>query len=120
MVGLNVVDTRYFETMELPILRGRGFSDSDKAGSPAVAVINETMARRFYPGEDVSAALGKTFSGLERSEGGRVEIIGVVKDGKYDTLGEDPQPFVYQPYQQAYSGEMTMHIRTTTNPAGVL
>ena len=120
MVGLNVVDTRYFETMELPILRGRGFSDSDKPGSPAVAVINETMARRFYPGGDLSAAVGKTFSGLEPAEGGRVEIVGVVKDGKYDTLGEDLQPFVYQPYQQAYSGEMTMHIRTTTDPAGVL
>jgi len=120
MVGLNVVDTGYFETMELPVLRGRGFSDSDKAGSPAVAVINETMARRFYPGGDVSAAVGKTFSGLESVESGRVEIIGVVKDGKYDTLGEDPQPFVYRPYQQSYSGEMTMHIRTRTDPAGVL
>lgn len=119
-VGLNVVDSGYFETMDLPILRGRGFSDADKPGSPAVAVINETMARRFYPGDDISAALGKSFSGLERQEGGRVEIIGVVKDAKYDTLGEDPQAFVYQPYQQSYSGEMTMHIRTTTNPAGVL
>ena len=119
-VGLNVIDSRYFETMELPILRGRSFSDSDKPGSPAVAIINETMARRFYPGDDVSAALGKTFGGLEREEGGRVEIIGVVKDGKYDTLGEDPQPFVFQPYQQSYSGEMTMHIRINTDAAGVL
>jgi predicted permease len=119
-VGLNVVDTRYFETIEMPVLRGRSFNDSDKPGAPAVAVINETMARRFYPGDDISNALGKSFSGLESQEGGRVEIVGIVKDAKYDTLGEDPQPFVYQPYQQSYSGEMTMHIRTTTDRANVL
>jgi predicted permease len=112
-VGFNVVDTRYFETMELPILRGRSFNDSDKQGAPAVAIINETMARRFYPGDDVSTAVGKSFSGLESKDGGRVEIVGVAKDAKYETLGEDPQPFVYQPYQQSYSGEMTMHIRAT-------
>ncbi len=120
MVGFNVVDSRYFETIEMPVLRGRSFNDSDKQGAPAVAIINETMARRFYSGDDVSAALGKSFSGLERQDGGRVEIVGVVKDAKYDTLGEDPQPFVYQPYQQSYSGEMTMHIRTTTDRASVL
>jgi predicted permease len=119
-VGLNVVDTRYFETIEMAVLRGRSFNDSDKPGAPAVAVINETMARRFYPGDDISNALGKSFSGLESQEGGRVEIVGIVKDAKYDTLGEDPQPFVYQPYQQSYSGEMTMHIRTTTDRANVL
>jgi predicted permease len=120
VVGLNVVDTRYFETIEMPVLRGRSFNDSDKQGAPAVAIINETMARRFYPGDDVSVAVGKSFSGLGRQEGGRVEIVGVVKDSKYDTLGEDPQPFVYQPYQQSYSGEMTMHIRATTDRASVL
>ena len=119
-VGLNVVDTRYFETIEMPVLRGRSFNDSDKPGAPAVAVINETMARRFYPGDDISNALGKSFSGLESQEGGRVELVGIVKDAKYDTLGEDPQPFVYQPYQQSYSGEMTMHLRTTTDRANVL
>jgi predicted permease len=119
-VGLNVVDARYFETIEMPILRGRSFSDADKQGAPAVAIINETMARRFYPGDDVSAAVGKSFSGLEEREGGRVEIVGVVKDAKYDTLGEDPQPFVYQPYQQNYSGEMTMHIRTAADRGSVL
>jgi predicted permease len=119
-VGFNVVDTRYFETIEMPVLRGRSFNDSDKQGAPAVAIINETMARRFYPGDDVSAALGRSFSGLEREQEGRVEIVGVVKDAKYDTFGEDPQPFVYQPYQQSYSGEMTMHIRTTTDRASVL
>ena len=119
-VGFNVVDTRYFETIEMPILRGRSFNDADNQSAPEVAIINETMAKRFYPGDDVSAAVGKTFSGLERKEGGRIEIVGVVKDAKYDTLGEDPQPFVYQPYQQSYSGEMTMHIRTTTDKAGVL
>jgi predicted permease len=119
-VGFNVVDARYFETIEMPVLRGRSFNESDKQGAPSVAIINETMARQFYPGDDISSAVGKTFSGLEREDGGRVEIVGVVKNAKYDTLGEDPQPFVYQPFQQSYSGEMTMHIRTMTDRASVL
>ena len=118
-VGLNVVDTGYFETIEMPVLRGRSFNEADKEGAPAVAIINETMARRFYPGDDLSAALGRSLGGLEGDEGGRVEIIGIVKDAKYDTLGEDPQPFVYRPYQQSYSGEMTMHIRTSVDRASV-
>ena len=113
-VGLNVVDGRYFEMLEMPLLHGRTFSETDKPGGPQVAIVNETMVRRFYPDPDISRALGQTFTVGD----GTVSIIGIVKDAMYETLGEDPQPFIYQSFQQSYSGEMTLHIRTAPGDAG--
>jgi predicted permease len=118
MVGLNIVDGRYFETLEMPLLHGRTFSETDKQGGPQVAIVNETMARRFYPGPDTARALGQTFTLGEGAAAPHVSIIGIVRDAKYDTLGEDPQPFIYQSFQQSYSGEMTLHIRTKPGDAG--
>ena len=112
MVGLNTVDPHYFETLQMPLLSGRTFNESDKQGAPEVAIINETMARRFYPGADVSTALGQSFTFGGEEPNSRVLIVGIVKDIKYETLGEDPRPYVYRPFQQSYSGLMTLHVRT--------
>jgi predicted permease len=123
VVGLNIVDSRYFETLQMPLVLGRTFNDTDKQDAPRVAIVNETMARRFYPGADAAAALGQRFSleGGGSPETEQVQIVGVVKDAKYETLGEDPEPYIYQPLQQSYSGEMTLHIRTASGAgAGVL
>jgi predicted permease len=119
MVGMNVVDPRYFETIEMPLLHGRAFNETDRQGAPLVAIVNETMARRIYPDSDLTSVLGQsfTFGGAGNAAADRVTIVGVVKDAKYDTLGEDRQPFVYTPFQQSYSGEMTVHIRTAPNAA---
>jgi predicted permease len=114
LVGMNVVDAGYFKTLQIPMLHGRTFSEGDQQGAPRVAVINETLARRFYPGADVSSSVGQSFS----LGNGPIQIVGVVKDGKYDTLGEDPQPFIYRPFSQSYSGEMTLHVRTSAADAG--
>src|SRR6185312_1166351 len=114
LVGMNVVDAAYFKTLQIPMLYGRTFSDGDNQAAPRVAVVNETMARRFYPGADISSAVGQTFS----IGNGPIQIVGVVKDGKYDTLGEDPQPFLYRPLSQSYSGEMTLHVRASVADAG--
>ncbi|MDQ6651490.1 MAG: ABC transporter permease, partial [Acidobacteriota bacterium] len=116
MVGLNVVEPSYFKTVEMPILLGRTFNENDKQGAPAVAVINQTMARRFYPGANASVALGQSFTFGGDDE--RVTIVGIVKDAKYETLGEDPRPYLYRPFQQSYSGEMTLHIRAAPGDAG--
>lgn len=117
-VGLNTVDTRYFETLEMPLLRGRTFNEGDKQGAPQVAIINETMARRYYPSADVSTALGQSFTFGGEDANARVSIVGIVKDIKYETLGEDPRPYVYLPFQQSYSGLMTLHVRTLPGVAG--
>ncbi|MGH8628885.1 MAG: FtsX-like permease family protein, partial [Gammaproteobacteria bacterium] len=116
MVGLNVVEPSYFKTVEMPILLGRSFNENDKRGAPAVAIINQTMAGRFYPGANASAALGQSLNFGGDDE--RIIIIGIVRDAKYETLGEAPLPYLYRPFQQSYSGEMTLHIRTGPGDVG--
>jgi predicted permease len=119
VVGLNVVDERYFETLQMPLLIGRAFNPTDKAGTPRVAIVNETLARRFFPNADISAALGQGLSfETGSSEADRIQIVGIVRDAKYETVGEDPQPFVYRPLQQSYTGELTLHIRRESGDAG--
>ncbi|MFN8574319.1 MAG: ABC transporter permease [Gemmatimonadaceae bacterium] len=89
------ISPRHFSTLEIPILAGRDFSDSDTVGSPLVVIVNETFARTVYGGN----ALGRriTSAGLLHSP---AEIVGVVKDIRYNSLGEAPHPFLYLPEWQ--------------------
>jgi predicted permease len=90
-----IVSPRYFAALRIPLLAGRDFTDQDDASRPLVAIINETMAKRFWPGQD---PLGRKFSVW----GGRREltVIGVARDGRYRFLNEPPEPFMYLAYQQ--------------------
>jgi predicted permease len=108
----SVVGVDYFATMGTEILQGRGFTEHDTESSPSVVVVNETMARRFWPDEN---AIGKRFR-VWGVEGQHVEVVGVAKDGKYMTLGEDPQPFLFLPLEQNYSSQMTFLVQTEGNP----
>jgi len=122
-IDVNTVDAGYFETVQIPIMRGRGFDDTDREGAPRVCVVNEAMARRFFPDAEASSVVGKRISFGEASgnNAAQTEIVGVVKDGKYGTLGEDPLPYIFKPLAQNYTGEMTLHVRTgATNAASVL
>ncbi len=110
----NVVSPDYFTTLGLNLLRGRQFSEADRKGAPEVAVVNETMARRYWPNDN---AVGQRFILGTRAEGKPIEIVGVVKDGKYRTLGEDPLPYFYVPFAQNYNAQMTLHIRTAPGQA---
>jgi len=97
-VLFNVVGKGFFATRSLPILAGRGFDATDKTNSPKVALINETMAHRFFPG---SSPVGRRFGmGDDPSHSGDIEIIGVVKNAKYVALQESPQAAAYFPYSQ--------------------
>jgi predicted permease len=107
----NTVTPGYFATLRIPLLRGRDFSDGDREGVPRVALINEAMWRRFWPDQD---PLGKRFYLGSFAEGELVEIVGVVKDGKYRTLGESSLPYFYVPFDQHYNPQMTIHVRTAT------
>lgn len=111
-VLFNRVDPPYFQTLRVPLLRGRVFADSDDAGAPRVAIINLTMARRFWPRQD---ALGKRFS-TNGDLGPFVEVVGVTADGKYGTLGEDSQPFFYVPLAQNFASKRALQIRTYVSP----
>jgi predicted permease len=108
----NVVGPRYFETLDIPIVRGRGIESRDREDAAAVAVVNETMARRFWPEEE---PIGQTF----RVGGTLREVIGVAKDGKYATLGESRRSYFYLPLFQDYSELVSLHVRTGGDPAGV-
>jgi predicted permease len=97
-VNLGVVGTGYFEALRIPILRGRAFSQADLPGSPRVVVVNESFARRFWPGLD---PIGRTFrTGGE--DGPTLEVVGLARDGKYGSLGEDPRAFFYEPFVQDF------------------
>jgi predicted permease len=97
-VSHNVVGPGYFATMGIPLLVGRVFGLQDTGASPKVAVINETMAREFFPG---GTPIGRRFR-MEDDAGhsSDFEVVGVVKDAKYVSLRESPQPAAYYPYAQ--------------------
>ena len=114
------IEHAYFDAMGIPLVAGRPFEERDDERSPRVVVVNETFARRFYPGADPAReAVGKRMS-FRGDEGPWNEIVGVVGDGKYWTIGEAPQPFVYSPLAQSYSSTVTMVVRARGGDARAL
>ena len=85
---MNAVGPRYFSTLEMPLAAGREIGVQDGRGAPGAAVINETLARRLWPGAE---ALGRTL----RLDGNTLEVVGVVRDAKYDEPTEAPRPFLF-------------------------
>jgi predicted permease len=110
------VERDYFNAMSIPLVAGRMFTDADKEGAQGVVVVNETFARRFFPGRDpAQGALGRRMS-FQSDAGPWLEIVGVARDGKYWTLGEAPQLFVYSPLSQSYSSTATLVVRAEGDP----
>jgi predicted permease len=107
---LNRVSPGYFSTLRLPLLAGREFSREDDERGPRVAVINEVMARRLWPGRD---AVGQQFYVGSIDPRNAIAVIGVVTTAKYRSLNEQPRNFYYVPAAQAYDSHMTLHVRTT-------
>jgi len=118
IIGNNTVGPDYFQVLGIPLLRGRDFSAEMREGTPDVAIINETMARRFFANEE---PLGRHLRVTRR--GGQpvsCEIIGVVRDSKYLSLGEDPAPFVFFSSLQNPSPMMTVLVRADGNPKNLI
>ncbi len=110
------VSPGYFAAMTTRVVAGRDFTEADEEGSRPVALVSEVLASRFWPGED---PLGKRLS-LGSADSPRVEVVGVAEDGKYASLNEQPQPFVYLPIRQVYSGTTTLIARTDSDPGRLL
>jgi putative ABC transport system permease protein len=110
-VMFNTAMPNYFETIGIPLLRGRSFSNEDQANTPGVVVINKTMADRFWPNQD---PLGKQVKFV--SDGTVGNIIGVVGDAKHYYIDEDPRPQLYVAYSQNPGIFATLLIRTTVEP----
>ena len=105
----NFVDSDYFQTMKIPLVRGRGITEFDNESSTHVAVINQTMAQRFWPNQD---AIGKQFE----TRGSTWQVVGITQNGKYALIGEDERPFFYLPLKQNFFSMRTLEIRTSADP----
>lgn len=107
----NFTGPNYFSTMGIPLVKGREFTMSDSANSQKVAVINESMARRFFPDRD---PVGLKFAfGSGDKVRPDMQIVGVVKDSKHASVREQAKPFVYIPYSQfAQLGDITFYVKT--------
>jgi len=114
-VMTNTIVPGYFETMGVERRSGRDLAETDREGMPLVVVINETMAKRFWPGED---AVGKRFKFFGDEE--FRTVAGVVENTKIFTLGEDPQPQAYVPLGQSFEPAMVLHVRTAGDPRALL
>ena len=110
MIDTALVAPDYFEAMGIPLVGGRSFKNADDLNGPPVIVINQQMAERFWPHQN---PIGRFVTITGPGDGrARAEIIGIVKTGKYESLGEDPKPFFYQPLLQDYEPGVQLIVRT--------
>ena len=115
-VNVNVIGPKYFETMGIPLLRGRDFNVQDTDDKPGVVVVNESFAKQNLPGQEV---LGRRIS-FNGTRGPWREIVGVVRDSKYIALSEPPTPFVFLPLQQNHETGMTLVVRSGADPSSLI
>jgi len=109
----SIVSPGYFRAMKIPLLAGRDFTDHDDDKAPGAAIINETMAKRFWPGQD---PIGRKFQDAWRP----MTVIGVAKDGKYRFINERPRCFFYVPYRQGvWDLNLGVCLRTAGDPAAL-
>ena len=107
----NLVSPGYFQAMGTRMLQGRDFTPQDNEPSAQVAIINESFARRFFPGQN---PLGQQFS-LGSANAPKVQVVGIVEDGKYANLNEEARPYVARPMWQVGSGATSVVVRTDTD-----
>ena len=109
-VDFNVASEEYFETVGLPLIRGRLLSREDREGAPRVAVINEVMARWMWPNQD---PIGKRFA--VREVPAKVEVVGVIRDGRFRDYRDSLRPRFYFPLAQVYGKEPDSFFRWVTD-----
>jgi predicted permease len=109
------VDPGYFSTMGTSIVQGREFADDDD-GAPPVVIVNQTMAKRYWPGED---AIGREVR-LGSRTGKSARVVGVAQDGKYVLLGEGPTPALWMPLRRSYTPWVRIVVESVGDPAAEL
>jgi predicted permease len=116
LVHQNAVGPGHFRTLKIPLIAGRDFTYLDDDAAPRVAIVNETLARTFWPGMN---AIGQRLRPLGSGTDARrvIQVVGVVRDSKYVTVGETPRPFMYEPLAQAYTPIVTVMVRGHTAAA---
>jgi putative ABC transport system permease protein len=112
---VNTVDLTYFSTLGIQFLEGRDFTQDDRDIAAPIAIINDTMAAKYWPNQD---PLGKR---LQLPRGKQfVQIVGIVKAANYQSLGEAPQSCIYIPLRQNYSDAMILYVHTERDPSATL
>jgi len=116
MLNMDVVSPDYFATLGIPIIRGRGFTDADREGAPAVVVVSQSAAREYWPG---GRALGKQLTMGSASQA--ATVVGVVPDTRYRDL-RDARPSIYFPLRQSFFPfvPMALAIRATGSPTAIV
>jgi predicted permease len=114
-VDFNIVSPVYFQTIGIPILRGRDFTQRDRESAPGVAIVNEAFAGRFWPAQD---PIGKQFQ--ITNPNGIVEVVGVAKDGKFRNYRAQINPCFYVPLYQSYHEVMNLEVRTAADAMSML
>lgn len=110
-VYANAVAPAFFGTLGIPLVAGRDFTAADDTTTSPVAIVNETLAQRFWPGEN---AIGKR---LQAADGSAIEVVGLARDSKYQSLQEEPTAFMYRSINQSLVPAPTFLIKATGNPA---
>jgi putative ABC transport system permease protein len=111
----SVVTPDFFSTLQIPLLAGRVLADSDSQTSPTVAVINQSMARYYWPGQN---PIGKRFQRDDATTW--MEVIGVVRDVHQHSLGDKPRPAFFVPYPQDPWASITIIVRTVSAPESLI
>jgi predicted permease len=106
----------YVKMMGVPLLQGRDLAESDDAKAPKVAVINDTMAKAFWPGRN---PIGQHFR-IDWIGGAPVEVVGVTTTGRYVMISEEPRPYFYVPQAQRLGMPVTLVVRAKDNPLGLI
>lgn len=108
-VGFNVVSAGYFETMRIPLVAGRPFDATDRSDGPGLAIVNQTLADRLWPGLD---PLGRRIV----RDGVELEVVGVAADGKYHRPWESHEPHLYLAFSQHYRARTDLIVRASLGP----
>jgi putative ABC transport system permease protein len=112
-IRFNTVGPNYFETIGTRILKGRAFTPQDIAASAKVALVNQEFARRFWPDKE---PLGQVIRIGQPPKTDAFTIVGMVQDGPIVHIGEDPAPYLYQPFVHGFGNEFTVMVETDRNP----
>src|SRR5262249_3035611 len=112
-----LVDEYYLATIGIPIVRGRGFLETDSTDAPRVAVVNEQYVLHYSPNQD---PIGKRFQLRQGGSSSWVTIVGIAKTSKYLWLAEPPTEFIYLPYRQNPQSEMVLLTESAGDPASLV
>ncbi|MGH9411267.1 MAG: ABC transporter permease, partial [Vicinamibacterales bacterium] len=116
--GINrlVISPNFFDVMQIPVVMGRGFTDRDDASAPKVVVINEAAAKKYFSNQ---SPLGQHF-GSSPETTGELEVVGVLRDAKYNSVRDPAPPTMYVPYRQARLGSAVFELRTAALPTAAV